>query len=201
MKSEKKKNASQHDRAWYSSKIRTKPPEQSTCSLLFIFLLADPQLGNGETVEGDVSSAASSTTASDGLVTVLTDTGSSVIDTAKETTKSVEEVMKAGGRTTLAFGSMLSQLLNGMSATVATGTEYLASGVNSVDSYVNGWPVVGTLSGGVSKFVSGFSTAFSDISANGRQNRQKMFAKLREQLDQSASGGAAAATADSVAAN
>lgn len=136
-------------------------------------------------------------TTSDGLATVFTDTGSAVLDTAKETSKSVEEVIKAGGRTTLAIGSLVSQLLNGVSATVATGTEYLASGVNGVDSYMNGLPIVGTLTGGLSKFVSGFSSAFSDISANARGTRQKMFVKLREQLNQSSSGATATATADS----
>lgn len=156
--------------------------------------MSGPQSGNGQAEAASAGDTTKST--SDGLASVITDTGTSVLDTAKETSKSVEEVMKAGGRTTLAIGSLVSQLLNGVSATVATGTEYLASGVSGVDSYTNGWPIVGTLTGGLSKFVSGFSSAFSDISANARGTRQKMFVKLREQLDQS-NGVSVSATADS----
>lgn len=128
---------------------------------------------------------------------MLQNVGSTVMDLGSETGKSVEEVLRAGGRATLAIGNLCSQLFNGLSYTVATGSDYLASGLNSVDGYLGNVPVVGVVSSGLSKFVTGLSSYVGDISKNQQQGLEKMFNELFEQLNKS--GGYLSSTGESTA--
>lgn len=158
-----------------------------------------------QTVNGQAVSVTSSTetamnaaggavkTSTDNLMTALSDTSATVVDFSKEATKSVEEGIKAGGRATLALGTLASQIVNGLSATMATGSGYVANTFNGIDSVVGNWPILGVVSRGSSNFITGLSDTFNEISAKARSSRQKMFATLREQLNNSAGNGAAVA--------
>lgn len=119
------------------------------------------------------------------ISSLIKNAGSTITEFGTETGKSVEEAIRASGRVTLAIGNLCTQLFNGLSFTVATGTGYLANGFNGVDSYVGRVPVLGVVSSGLSKLVTGVSGTFSDISQHGRESRDKMFKELREQLNQS----------------
>ncbi|KAL5237783.1 hypothetical protein ACI65C_005193 [Semiaphis heraclei] len=121
------------------------------------------------------------------LMSMIKNTGSTVMDFASETNKSLEEVAIAGGRATLALGYLVSQLFDGVSATVATGSGYLANGVRNIDEVVGEYPVVGMVTGTLDAVTSHVSNAVGEMSANGRKTRKKMFDGLREQLNQSSS--------------
>lgn len=150
------------------------------------------------------STTGAATSVSDNVTSLMQNVGSTVTDLGSEASKSVEEVFRAGGRATLAIGNLCTQLFNGLSFGVATGSGYLASGLNSVDGYLGNVPILGVVSSGLSKFVTGASSTVNDISENGRQSREKMFKDLREQLNQSggyqsstsADSSASAATAE-----
>lgn len=134
---------------------------------------------------GDTVNAANSAVKNtgDGLTSLLSNTGEIIKDLGSETSKSVEEVLKAGGRATLAFGNLCTQLLNGLSFTLAMGSGYLASGLNNVHGYLGRVPILGVVSSGISKFVDGLSTYVNETSESGRGSRRKMINNFREQLN------------------
>lgn len=116
---------------------------------------------------------------------LIKNTGSTVSDVTSETGKSLKEIAQAGGRATLALGYLCSQLFDGLSATVATSSGYLASGVRNIDDVVGDLPILGTVTGTLDAVMTHVSNAVSEMSTNGRKSRQKMFQGLREQLDRS----------------
>jgi len=116
---------------------------------------------------------------------LIKNTGSTVSDFTSETNKSLEEIAQAGGRATLALGYLLSQLFDGISATVATSSSYLANGVRNIDDMVGDLPVIGMVTGTLDAVTSNVSNAVGEMSANGRKTRKKMFDGLRERLNQS----------------
>jgi len=121
----------------------------------------------------------------DAFKSLIKNTGSTVTDFGKETSKSLEEVAQAGGRATLALGYLCSKLFDGLSATVATSSGYLASGVRSINDIIGDWPVVGVVSGSLNAVTTQVANTLGEISTNGRKSRQKMFESLRGQLNQS----------------
>ncbi|XP_015377034.1 PREDICTED: uncharacterized protein LOC107171314 [Diuraphis noxia] len=118
---------------------------------------------------------------------LIKNTRSTVSDFTSETNKSLEEIAQAGGRATLALGYLVSQLFDGISATVATGSGYLANGIRSIDDIVGDLPVVGMVTGTLDAVTSHVSNAVGEMSANGRKTRKSMFDGLREQLNRSSS--------------
>jgi len=116
---------------------------------------------------------------------LVKNTGSAVSELGSEANKSLLEFAQGGGRGTLALGYLFSQLFDGLSATVATGSGYLASGVRNIDDIVGDWPVVGIVTGALDAVTTHVSNAVSEMSANGRNSRQKMFEGLRGQLNRS----------------
>jgi len=116
---------------------------------------------------------------------LIKNTGSTVSDISSETSKSLKELAQAGGRATLALGYLCSQLFDGLSATVATGSGYLASGVRNVDDIIGDFPILGTVTGTLDTVMTHVSNTVGEMSANGRKSRQKMFEGLREHLNRS----------------
>ncbi|XP_022169419.1 uncharacterized protein LOC111033127 [Myzus persicae] len=119
--------------------------------------------------------------------TLIKKTGSAVSDLGSEANKSLGEIAKGGGRSTLALGYLFSQLFDGLSATVATGGGYLASGFRNIDDVVGDWPVVGLVTGTLDAVSTHVSNAVTEMSENGRNSRQKMFEGLRGHLNRSGS--------------
>lgn len=134
---------------------------------------------------------------------LIKNTGSTVTDLRNETEKSLMDIAKAGGRVTLGLGYLCSQLFNALSATVATSSGYLASGVRNIDDVVGDWPIVGLVTGTLDTVTTQVANAVNEMSANGRKSRQKMIEALRERLDGSSNLGAGtvSTSSDSVAAN
>jgi len=118
---------------------------------------------------------------------LIKNTGSTVSEFTSETNKSLEGIAQAGGRATLALGYLLNQLFDGISATVATGSGYLANSVRNIDDIVGDIPVVGMVTGTLDAVASNWSNAVGEMSDNGRKSRKKMFDSLREQLNRSSS--------------
>ncbi|XP_025417763.1 uncharacterized protein LOC112688668 [Sipha flava] len=148
-------------------------------------------------VTAATDSAAS--TASDGGL--LSSVSSTAMDFGSEATKSVEEMLKAGSRVNLAVLSLFDKLLGAVSLTVAKGSDYVASGAETVDGLLNGLPVVGVVTSGAKNLATGVSSTFNEISATGRKSRRKMFDQLREKLNNSNGAAAATAAADPTANN
>lgn len=119
----------------------------------------------------------------DGVTSLLRNAGTTVMEFGSESSKSVEEAIKAGGRATLAIGSLCTQLYNGLSSTVASGMDYAAGGLNGVHGYLGSLPVLGVLTGGLSQVTSGLSGTINDMSASGREARSKMVQTLLDQLN------------------
>lgn len=122
---------------------------------------------------------------------LLKNAGTTVMEFGSQSSQSAEEAIKAGGRATLAVGSLLTQLFNGLSLTVATGANYLSSGINSVDGYLGNLPIVGVITSGLSKVTAGLSDTVNEMSESGRGSRNKMVKNLLDQLNQ---GGGSTAT-------
>jgi len=112
-------------------------------------------------------------------------TGTMLRDFGSESSQTVEEVLKATGRAALAIGNLGTQLFDGISGTAAVGTEYLATGTNQIHSYMGNLPILGVLTGGLSNFITDFSSKAMDLSTFGRERRQKMMNNLREKLNNS----------------
>lgn len=123
--------------------------------------------------------------AGDAISNFFMQTGSTAVDFSSQATKSVEEILKAGGRVTLAVGKLCSDLFGGISATLATTSGLLASGVSGIDSFMNSVPVLGVVTGGLNNVVTGLSTTVNELTANGRQTRKMLFQGLRQYLDMS----------------
>lgn len=140
--------------------------------------------------------AANTAGTGDGLTSLLTNTGDTIKDFGSETGKSVEEVLRAGSRATLAFGNLCTQLLNGLSLTLATGSGYLAMGLINVDGYLGKVPILGVVSSGISKLADGLATHVNEISESGRGSRKKLFKNLREQLNEKGAATGASAVGD-----
>lgn len=116
---------------------------------------------------------------------LIKNTGATVMDFGKETSKSLEEITLAGGRATLAVGYLCSQLFNGLSATVATGTGYLASGIKNIDDVMGEWPVVGMVTSSINAVTTNLANTVGEMSESGQKSRNKMIENLREHLNQS----------------
>ncbi|XP_003245629.1 uncharacterized protein LOC100569335 [Acyrthosiphon pisum] len=116
---------------------------------------------------------------------LIKNTGSAVSNVSSETGQSLKEIAQAGGRATLALGYLVSQLFDGLSATVATSSGYLASGVRNIDDIVGDLPILGTVTGTLDAVMTHVSNTVGEMSANGRKSRQKMFDGLREHLNRS----------------
>ncbi|XP_025190944.1 uncharacterized protein LOC112591362 [Melanaphis sacchari] len=116
---------------------------------------------------------------------LIKNTGLTVSDLRDETGQSLKDIAHAGGRATLALGYLCNQLFNGISATVATGSGYLASGVRNIDDVVGDLPVVGLVTGTLDSVSTQLANTIGEISTNGRKSRQKMFESLREKLNRS----------------
>jgi len=114
---------------------------------------------------------------------LIKNTGSTVSDLSNETSQSFKEVAQAGSRATLALGYLCNQLFNGLSATVATSSGYLATGVRTIDDVVGDWPVVGTVTGTLDAVTTQLANTVNEMSVNGRKSREKLFERLREQLN------------------
>jgi len=121
----------------------------------------------------------------DVLKSLVKNTGSTVSNVSSETGKCLKDIAHAGGRATLALGYLCSQLLDGLSATVATSSGYLASGVRNIDDIVGDLPILGTVTGSLDTVMTHVSNTVGEMSANGRKSRQKMIDGLREHLDRS----------------
>lgn len=120
---------------------------------------------------------------------LIKNTGSTVTDLRNETKKSLKDIAKAGGRVTLGLGYLCNQLFNVLSATVATSSGYLASGIRNIDDVIGNWPVVGLVTGTLDTVTTQVANTVNEMSANGRKSRQKMIDALREQLDGSSNQG------------
>jgi len=129
--------------------------------------------------------------------TLIKNTGSTVMNLTSETEKSLKDFAKAGGRVTLGLGYACNQLFNFLSATVATSSGYLASGVRNVDDVVGDWPFVGLVTNTLDTITTQVANTVNEMSANGRKSRQKMIDALRERLDGSSNLGAGTVSADS----
>ncbi|XP_060858035.1 uncharacterized protein LOC132935484 [Metopolophium dirhodum] len=116
---------------------------------------------------------------------LVKNTGSTVSNVSSETGKCLKEIAQAGGRATLALGYLCSQLFDGLSATVATSSGYLASGVRNIDDIVGDLPILGTVTGTLDAVMTHVSNTVGEMSANGRKSRQKMIDGLREHLNRS----------------
>uniref|UniRef100_A0A2S2PGB8 Uncharacterized protein n=2 Tax=Schizaphis graminum TaxID=13262 RepID=A0A2S2PGB8_SCHGA len=114
---------------------------------------------------------------------LVKNTGSTVSDLSNETSQSLKEVAQAGGRATLALGYLCNQLFNGLSATVATSSGYLATGVRTIDDIVGDWPVVGMVTGTLDAVTTQLANTVNEISVNSRKSREKLFERLRERLN------------------
>lgn len=149
----------------------------------------------------DASNAAGNAigSTSDQLTSLVKGATTMVTDFGTEATRTVEDVMKAGGRATLAVGDLCTQLFDGVLSTAAAGSGYVASGSNAVHGYVGSLPVVRVITGGLSNFMDSFSNTFSEVSSNGRQSRRKMFDELRNKLNKSVAGSAATPAATTAA--
>lgn len=132
----------------------------------------------------------------DSVTSMLKNTGTTVMEFGSESSKSVEEAIKAGGRATLAIGSLCTQLLNGMSMTVASGMDYAASGLNGVHGYLGNLPVLGVLTGGLNKLGTSLSGTVNEMSQSGRESRRKLVKTLLGQLN-----GSGTASGDDVSAS
>ncbi|VVC44612.1 Hypothetical protein CINCED_3A005496 [Cinara cedri] len=121
----------------------------------------------------------------DSLSGLIKNTGTTALDFSSETSKSLEEIIKAGGRVTLAIGNLCNELFGGVSAGLATGTDLLAMGTNNLDSFLGGVPVVGVVTGGLNGLMSGVSTTVNQMSNTGRESRQQLMKKLRSGINQS----------------
>lgn len=130
-------------------------------------------------------------TAGDQLTSLVKGAASTVMDFGTEATRTVEEVIKAGGRASLAVGDLCTQLFDGVLSTAAAGSGYVASGSNVVHDYLGRVPVVRVVTGGLSNFMDSFSNTIGEVSANGRQSRRKMFDQLRGLLNNSVANSAA----------
>lgn len=118
------------------------------------------------------------------MTDLLKNAGATVMEFGSQSSQSAEEAIKAGGRATLAIGSLLTQLFNGLSLTVATGANYLSSGISSVDGYLESLPVVGVITSGLSKVTAGLSGTINEMSESGRSSRNKMIKGLLDQMNQ-----------------
>lgn len=121
----------------------------------------------------------------EGISSVIQNATSTAVDFGSEATKSVEEMIKAGGRVTLAIGSLCNSLFNGFSTTAATGTSIMAKGANNVDSVLSYVPVLGTVTSGLNNMMSGMSSTVNELTDTGRNSREQLIKKLRSDLNQS----------------
>jgi hypothetical protein len=148
------------------------------------------QMGTIRTTPVPQPQSATSSTASD-TISKVTDQANSMIDNGQKyaidgvegVTEVFKEVAQAGSRATLALGYLCNQLFNGLSATVATSSGYLATGVRTIDDVVGDWPVVGTVTGTLDAVTTQLANTVNEMSVNGRKSREKLFERLREQLN------------------
>lgn len=136
---------------------------------------------SGQNAASAVNGAVSDTT--ENLSTLITNIGSTAMDFGNQTIKTVEEMAKASSRITLALFNLFNRVFNGVSATVATSTGYVSSGVGNVNGYLGSVPVVNMFSSGLNKVTSGLSKTINQMSSNGRLSRNEFFDGLRNSLD------------------
>lgn len=118
-----------------------------------------------------------------------------------ENTKSVEEIMLGGSRSILATGTLLNKMVGALSSTVATTNEYLASGTNHVNKYLEKVPILGTISSGLNEVMTEYTRTSNEMLAHGRMSRKKMFNNFLQKLNNSKAARGSSAAAGSSAAD